>query len=231
MTDLIDDPAGPDQRPDLDWSDGVPVARRFDDPYYSLENGLAETRHVFLQGNGLPDRFQPGFHIAELGFGTGLNCLTALLAWRTSGQTGPLRFSSFEAFPMPPADMARALQPFAELGDLADWLPRALAGSPDRVTTDELDLTIIRGDARQTVPDWSGQADAWFLDGFAPAKNPELWEPALLSAVGRKTARGGTFATYTAAGTVRRALAEAGFHVTRTQGFGRKRHMTTGVMA
>ena len=94
------------QNAELDWrEDRVPVSVRFDDPYFSLEDGLAETRHVFLAGNGLPDRFGDGFHIAELGFGTGLNLLTALDAWRKTGQSGTLRFTSFEAFPMTPEDM------------------------------------------------------------------------------------------------------------------------------
>jgi len=90
-----------DQPAELEWKEGgTPVSRRFDDPYFSLENGLEETRHVFLAGNDLPARFAPGFHIAELGFGTGLNMLAALIAWRHSGQKGALRFTSFEAFPM-----------------------------------------------------------------------------------------------------------------------------------
>ena len=91
-----------------------------------------------------------------------------------------------------------------------------------------LTATIILGDARQTLTTWTGKADAWFLDGFSPAKNPELWSPDLMAEVARHTAPGGTFATYTAAGHVRRALAEAGFTVTRQSGFGSKRHMTTG---
>ena len=89
---------------------------------------------------------------------------------------------------------------------------------------------IIIGDARQSLPAWQGRADAWFLDGFSPAKNPELWSPDLMAEVGRHTAPAGTFATYTAAGHVRRALAEAGFIVERRAGHGRKRHMTTGTL-
>ena len=89
-----------DQQADVDWQGPVPVARRFDDPYFSLEDGLAETAHVFLAGNDLPKRFHSDFHIAELGFGTGLNALAAWNLWRETGQTGQLRFTSFEAFPM-----------------------------------------------------------------------------------------------------------------------------------
>ena len=97
------------QQAQIEWRDGaVPVSTRFDDPYFSLENGLAETRHVFLAGNGLPGRFREGFHIAELGFGTGLNMLAALIAWQQSGAPGKLRFTSFEAYPMAAPDIARA---------------------------------------------------------------------------------------------------------------------------
>lgn len=212
----------------LDWQGGVPVSRAFDDPYYSLTDGLSETRHVFLAGNDLPARFAPGFHIAELGFGTGLNCLTALLAWRDAGMGGPLRFTSFEAHLLPPADITHALQVFPDLAPLAAPLAAVVGGNANAIP--DLDLTIVEGDARETLPHWAGRADAWFLDGFAPAKNPELWGAPLMAEVAAHTAPGGTFATYTAAGDVRRALAAAGFEVTRAPGFGRKRHMSRGVL-
>ena len=222
---------GEHQHPDLDWRGDVPVALGFEDPYFSLENGLAETRHVFLAGNGLPERFGEGFHIAELGFGTGLNCLTALLAWRQAGAPGRLSFTTFERFPMAAADMARALSVYPELDAVAAPMLEALGAGQRRVLTEDLDLTVIAGDARHTLALWPGLADAWFLDGFAPAKNPEMWEPALLVEVARHTAPGGTFATYSAAGGVRRGLAEAGFAVERVPGFGSKRHMTLGRLA
>ncbi len=214
-----------DQHAELTWREGqIPVSDRFDDPYFSLQNGLEETRHVFLAGNDLPARFEPGFHIAELGFGTGLNMLTAWSAWERAGQTDPLTFTSFEAFPMAPEDMSRALAAFPEL---TPWTERFLAewqsGTCDLGT---LRLEVIEGDARHTLPAWRGQADAWFLDGFSPAKNPELWGADLLQHVADHTASGGTVATYTAAGFVRRGLEDAGFSVTRAPGYGRKRHMT-----
>lgn len=219
------------QHADLTWRDsGVPVSTRFDDPYFSLENGLAETAYVFLQGNGLPERFADGFHIAELGFGTGLNLLAALRLWRQSGAQGRLHFTSFEAFPMQAAEMRRAHAAFAEIAQIsADLMPR-LEASPKQLSLPDLEFTLIEGDARETVPQWQGRADAWFLDGFSPAKNPELWDAALMQALARRTAPMGTAATYTAAGFVRRNLAEAGFDVRRIKGFGRKRHMTTAQM-
>lgn len=215
------------QEPKTLWRDGrVPVSARFDDPYFSLDNGLAETRYVFLDGNGLPQRFSPGFHIAELGFGTGLNLLAAWQAWRVAGVSGPLRYTGFEAYPLAPDDLARALSAFPDVAPLAEPLIAAWARGATRLEADDLLAEVHLGDARQTVPAWDGQADAWFLDGFAPAKNPELWDPSLLKTVAARTRPGGTAATYTAAGAVRRGLAEAGFDLERRPGFGRKRHMT-----
>ena len=219
-------PPVPPHAPALDWRDGViPVSQRFDDPYFSLAGGLDETRHVFLAGNDLPARFRDGFHIAELGFGTGLNLLATLLA-----HTGPgtLRFTSFEAFPLPTADIARALAAFPETAPVADSFLNQWDNGNRTLRFPNLTAEVIIGDARETLPGWPALADAWFLDGFSPAKNPELWSPDLMAEVARHTAPGGTFATYTAAGHVRQSLAEAGFSVTRQPGFGRKRHMTTG---
>ncbi|HSF65454.1 MAG TPA: tRNA (5-methylaminomethyl-2-thiouridine)(34)-methyltransferase MnmD [Paracoccaceae bacterium] len=213
----------------LDWrEDGIPVSTRFDDPYFSLQGGLAETRHVFLDGNDLPARLAPGFHIAELGFGTGLNLIAALIAWRAAGIAGPLRFTSFEAFPMTAPDMARALRAFPEAAATAAPLLDQWAAGVRHLTLPDLQAQIILGDARDTLPRWDGMADAWFLDGFSPAKNPELWSGDMMAQVAAHTAPGGTFATYTAAGHVRRALQAAGFQVERRAGFGHKRHMTAG---
>lgn len=210
---------------DLSWRDGlIPVSTRFDDPYFSLGDGFAETRHVFLGGNDLPARFKPGFHIAELGFGTGLNMLAAWALWDQSGRDGALHFTSFEAFPMAQPDMAQALQAFPDLAPRAErFLSVWQGGSCD---LGNLHLTVVEGDARETLPLWAGRADAWFLDGFSPAKNPELWGEPLMQAVADHTAEGGTAATYTAAGFVRRGLEAAGFCVERSPGYGRKRHMT-----
>lgn len=206
----------------LTWRDGdIPVSTRFDDPYFSLNGGLRETQHVFLQGNDLPARLTPGFHVAELGFGTGLN----LLALAQIADM-PIRFTSFEAFPMTRAELARAHAAFPELADLAAPLQRAWPATQFQLG--QVSVQIILGDARDTLAQWQGQADAWFLDGFSPAKNPELWSEALLAEVGRHTAKNGSFATYTAAGHVRRALAAAGFAVERAQGYAGKRHMSRG---
>ena len=218
-----DDPSGAA----LDWRrlDGqreIPVSRRFDDPYFSLSGGLEETRHVFLAGNDLPARLRPGFHVAETGFGTGLNLLALAQV-----ATVPVRFTSFELFPLTLPDLARAHAAFPALEPLAAQL-RAGWGQRD-IRVGQVAARIIIGNACETLPAWEGTADAWFLDGFSPARNPELWSADLLAAVGAHTARGGSFATYTAAGHVRRALHAAGFHVTRAPGFAGKRHMSRGV--
>lgn len=220
---------------DLDWRDdprggAIPISRRFDDPYFSLDNGLEETRHVFLAGNDLPARFGGDVRIGELGFGTGLNFLVLWQAWSAAGCPGTIHFTTFEAFPMSPPEMARALAAFPELNRFALPLLAAMqGGSPDH-DFGGIRLTIIPGDVRDTLPRWTGQADAWFLDGFSPAKNPEMWEAPVMNEVARHTAPGGTLATYTAAGHVRAKLAAAGFDVTRQPGYGRKRHMTTARM-
>lgn len=215
------------QPDNIEWRANVPFSIQFDDPYYSADNGLAEAQHVFLSGNGLPKRFSPEFQIAELGFGTGLNLLVALAAWRKSGVKGILHFTSFEAFPLTPEQMIKAHEAFPELKKLAIELASHWGNT---VTLPDLKFDLILGDARDTLPAWPQKADAWFLDGFSPSKNPELWEPTLMTDVAHHTKAGGSCATYTAAGFVRRGLQKAGFAITRTPGFGRKRHMTQGTM-
>lgn len=213
----------------LNWRDGViPVSTRFDDPYFSLGNGLAETRHVFLAGNDLPARLTPGFRIAELGFGTGLNMLATLIALHQTACPGPIYYTSFEAFPLPAPDIARALDALPEARAIADPFLSLWDQGQRQFTLDGMQVDVIVGDARQTLPAWQGLVDAWFLDGFSPAKNPELWSESILQQVARHTAPKGSFATYTAAGHVRRSLAQVGFAVERRPGHGHKRHMTQG---
>ena len=209
-------------QPQLEWREGgIPVSTRFDDPYFSLAGGLEETRHVFLAGNDLPARLRPGFHVAELGFGTGLNCL-ALAQMATC----PVVMTSFEAYPMSVAQLEQAHFAFPELATLAAELRQGWG--QDRIQVGQVELRLVIGDIAETLPRWQGAADAWFLDGFSPAKNPQMWATEIMAQVALHTAPLGTFATYTAAGAVRRDLEAAGFTVQRQPGFGRKRHMTTG---
>jgi tRNA 5-methylaminomethyl-2-thiouridine biosynthesis bifunctional protein len=220
--------------PEVSFRDGVPYAARFDDGYYSAEDGLAETRHVFLDGNDLPARLARGGHltIAETGFGTGLNLLAVMELMARHPQCH-LDFISLEAFPLDAAIMALAHEPFAELAGHAAALRRAL---PPRwpgyhlVTLCEgrLTLHLHYGDAPEILPSLDIRADAWFLDGFAPARNLRMWQPDVLAQIGRLTRGGGTFASFTAAGDVRRGLEAAGFAVERVPGYGRKRQMIRG---
>jgi tRNA U34 5-methylaminomethyl-2-thiouridine-forming methyltransferase MnmC len=206
----------------------LPLSTRFGDTYFSASGGLAESRHVFLDGNGLPSRFRPGFHIAELGFGTGLNMLATLLLWRSSSPQGTLRFTSFEAHPLSAGQIARALEAFPDVAAIATPFLEAWGAGHRRFTCEGLVAEVIVGDAHSTLPAWQGTADAWFLDGFSPAKNPQMWSQELLAELARHSNPGATFATYSAAGHVRRNLAAAGFAVHRRQGFGSKRHMSHG---
>ena len=221
-----------DQRANIVWRDGgVPVSSKFDDPYYSLDNGLAEARHVFLDGNGLPERCCNGFQVAELGFGTGLNVLALAKALERTQTASLVSYTSFEAHPVTATDMERALDAFPDVREFSKSLISAWRQGHLRADIGpNLKLEVVLGDARETMPVWSGSADAWFLDGFSPAKNPELWGEDLLAEVARHTNPGGTAATYTAAGQVRRALITGGFEVERRAGFGRKRHMTVARM-
>ena len=219
------------------WHDGdMPFSTRFGDHFYSRENGLAETRHVFLAANGLPERWADGRDtaIAELGFGTGLNMLAAWQAWKAARRPGQrLAFASFELYPMDRAAMARALGRWPELAVEREAFLALWPESPPRTDFvadlgDGFSLSVLIGEARRRIGDLNEPVDAWFLDGFAPARNPEMWTDALLAAVFAATRPGGTFATYAAAGRVRRALQTAGFDVERLKGFGGKREMLAG---
>lgn len=219
----------------VQWRNGnVPFSPRFADTYFSDVDGRAETREVFLGGNGLPARWDRGetFTIAELGFGTGLNFLETARHWLQCAPPGAtLRFISFERFPMNHADIMKVLAVWPDLVPLAltylvGWPGK---GSSFSVTRDGVSLEVRLGDARTLIEDAAFVADAWYLDGFSPAQNPELWDEDLLACVFSRTAPGGTFSTYTAAGWVRRNLQTAGFAVERVPGYGRKRERLQGV--
>lgn len=227
-----------DERDDeIVWHEGdMPFSTRFGDHFYSRENGLAETRHVFLGGNRLQARWQGAddFKIAELGFGTGLNMLTTWQTWKASRREGQhLTFTSFEKFPLDGETLGRALANWPELtvevaALLAAWPnPKPLE---DVVVDldDGFQLQLMIGDAADRLGKWNGTVDAWYLDGFAPARNPDMWSTDLLAQVFEKTRPGGTFATYAAAGWVRRNLQVAGFAVERLPGHGMKREMLAG---
>ncbi|MTH98358.1 tRNA (5-methylaminomethyl-2-thiouridine)(34)-methyltransferase MnmD [Roseibium sp. RKSG952] len=233
--------------PELTWlEDGVPKAAQFDDTYFSRAGGLSETRHVFLAGNGLPDRWadRQRFTIGEFGFGTGLNFLATLREARRSHPGLRLTYVSFELFPMSAGQLDLALSAFPDLKAeaqelLEHWAPRA---GWQTVPLGEATLVLGIGDARDLIAGLEtgggdprsnagrpvDPVDAWYLDGFSPAKNPELWDERLLQHAAVLTASDGTCATYTSAGWVRRNLEAAGFEMKKVRGFAGKREMSVG---
>lgn len=221
-----------DASPLLTWTEeGEPRSGRFGDVYFSRDDGLAETRAVFLEGCGLPDawRGRDRFTVAELGFGTGLNIAALLDLWRrTRPEGGRLHIFSVEGFPLTAAEAARALGAWPELAEatkalIANW-PAATPGF-HRVDLPGFDavLDVGVGDAAWALEQWSGAADAWFLDGFSPALNPGMWSPEVMALIAKRSAPGARLATFTVAGAVRRGLAEQGFVVEKRPGHGRKR--------
>ncbi|HFK5688032.1 TPA: bifunctional tRNA (5-methylaminomethyl-2-thiouridine)(34)-methyltransferase MnmD/FAD-dependent 5-carboxymethylaminomethyl-2-thiouridine(34) oxidoreductase MnmC [Enterobacter hormaechei subsp. steigerwaltii] len=230
-------------------AEGTPVSRDFDDVYFSNDNGLEETRYVFLEGNHLSTRFPEHprslFVVAESGFGTGLNFLTLWQAFDQFRAAHPeatlqrLHFISFEKFPLTAHDLRLAHQRWPELTHWAEQLqaqwPPAIGGIHRLILDDgRVTLDLWLGDINDLTDklddSMNQKVDAWFLDGFAPAKNPDMWSPHLFSAMARLARPGATLATFTSAGFVRRGLQEAGFAMRKTKGFGRKRDMLVGVM-
>ncbi|MDR2875115.1 MAG: FAD-dependent 5-carboxymethylaminomethyl-2-thiouridine(34) oxidoreductase MnmC [Methylobacillus sp.] len=225
-------------QPMLDWQNGQPVSALYGDVYFSRASGIAETRHVFLRGNRLRERWatlaRDHFTIAETGFGTGLNFLCAWQLWREAAPPDArLHFVSAEKFPLANDELQRALALWPELAEFSRQLIaryRRIVPGWQRLTFDEgrVTLTLLVGDARATLPQLAADVDAWFLDGFSPAKNSEMWQPEIFRAIARLATPGCTFATFTSAGFVRRGLQDAGFVVEKTEGYGSKREMLRG---
>lgn len=244
---------------------GTPVSTQFDDIYFSKQDGLAETRYVFLEQNQLQTQLEqldvestPVFHIGETGFGTGLNFLAT---WELINQineqraahnatTSPikLKFTSFEKYPLTKIDLQKALLHWPALSDLATLL---LAQYPDTFELNQavpqsnnstivtlqlneglVELNLVIGDVNEQMPTLLNhypKINAWFLDGFAPSKNPDMWTPGLFSNIAALSSNHATLATFTAAGLVRRGLIEVGFDVKKVKGFGRKREMLAAI--
>lgn len=224
-------------RKDIDWREGVPVAPEFDDVYYSLDDGLEETNFVFLSGIGAPDTWQytDQFVIAETGFGTGLNFLATYQKWVESGASGRLIYVSVEAYPMSEEALERAHEPFTQVRQYAEklraaWPPPSPGFHPRYFEEGKVQLLLLFGDAATNFAELQGEVDAWYLDGFAPAKNPDMWSEELFDQIARLSKPGARFATFTAAGFVKRGLAARGFDVQKTRGFGRKRERLIGCM-
>lgn len=219
-------------RPELDWKpDGTPVARGHDDVYFSAHDGLEETRATFLKACGLPERWagREDFTVAELGFGTGLNFLALWQLWQVHrpGPSARLHFVSFEGALMTAEEAARALARWPDLAGLAEMLaenwPERARGIQRTGFPDGVSLTLHLDDINTALPRSDVLADAWFLDGFAPAKNAGMWAETLWPLIAARSNEGAKVGTYTVAGTVRRGLSAAGFHVVKAPGHGRKR--------
>jgi tRNA 5-methylaminomethyl-2-thiouridine biosynthesis bifunctional protein len=230
----------------LDWNEaGTPVSSDFGDVYFSNDNGLSETRYVFLQQNRLPARFShhdsDSFVIGETGFGTGLNFLATMAAFlEQAPQTGNgarLHFISFEKYPLTQRDLSKALAAWPELAPLsqdliAQW-PLPVQGCHRlQFAKGRIRLDLWFGDIKEMLPQVphqeGGLVDAWYLDGFSPAKNPEMWTQALFDGLARLARPDASIATFTCAGFVRRGLIAAGFAMKKVKGHGSKREMLIG---
>ncbi|MDB5813613.1 MAG: 5-methylaminomethyl-2-thiouridine methyltransferase [Rhodocyclales bacterium] len=216
--------------------DGTPFSQVYGDVYHTAGGALDQARHVFLGGNGLPARWQgrKRFVIVETGFGLGHNFLATWQAWRTDPQAGGrLHFVSTEKHPVSAADLARAhaasgVQPLLSQQLLAQW-PLLLPGF-HRLEFDagRVILTLLFGDAARMLSQCVARADAIYLDGFAPAKNPQMWSAEVFAALAGLSQPGTTLATWSVASKVRADLTEAGFDIHKTQGFTGKREMLVG---
>ncbi len=229
---------GEDHKAELHEKDlGAPRSEEFGDVYFSALDGLAETRHVFLDSNNLPGGWQDkkNFTIIETGFGTGLNFLAAAQLFRdtaTAGQT--LHFVSVEKFPLSAGQIAEYLDHWrGEFPAIFDTLianyPLPLPGFHRIEFGQNITLTLIFDDANDALRRIEAKADCWFLDGFRPASNPDMWSEKVFAAMASLSHKGTSFATFTAAGFVKRGLEGAGFDVRKVKGFGRKRDMLAGI--
>ncbi|NDU91743.1 MAG: tRNA (5-methylaminomethyl-2-thiouridine)(34)-methyltransferase MnmD, partial [Ferrovum sp.] len=197
------------------FEDGVLRAPTFNDVYHSADGGIAQSTSVFLSGNALPERWlnHPSFQILETGFGIGLNFLVAWSAWRNTvnNPDARLHFVSFEKFPLTRADLAKVLSPYTTLSSLSEallaaWPPLVAGFHQLEFDNGRVTLTLILGDIQETLPQLAMAADAVFLDGFAPEKNPRMWDDWVIRHVARQTVYQGALATWCVAGNVRRCL-------------------------
>ncbi|MBV2234706.1 MAG: bifunctional tRNA (5-methylaminomethyl-2-thiouridine)(34)-methyltransferase MnmD/FAD-dependent 5-carboxymethylaminomethyl-2-thiouridine(34) oxidoreductase MnmC [Sterolibacterium sp.] len=227
-------------------ADGTPYSATYDDIYHSSDGGLGQARHVFLAGNQLlptataPARWQQSaqrsqFVIVETGFGLGLNFLATWQAWQQDAQAcSRLHYIAFEQHPFRADDLARLHARWPELAEYAaalraQWPPLVPGAHRLELAAGRLLLTLFFGDAQQLLPKLRARVDAFYLDGFSPAKNPALWSGRIYSNLARLAAPAATLATWCVAGQVRKALQDAGFILQKTPGYGGKREMLRGV--
>lgn len=224
----------------LQWSDdGQLRSLDYGDVYFQLKKGLDESRYVYLDGNKLHDRFaktKGAFHIAETGFGSGLNfLLTAQLFAQAAPPDARLVYASIEKHPVARTDLETI---YAHFGELSPWSQPLLEQYPPLIEgfhtlhfmNGRIRLILLFGDIADVLPQLHGKFDAWHLDGFAPKYNPDMWTENVYAQVAARTKPGGTVASFSSAGHVRRGLAAAGFDVKKVKGFGFKWSSTTATM-
>ncbi len=221
----------------VEWKNGMPYSPEFGVIYFSVENGRQETEHVFVQGNQLESRFkfaQHGFTIIETGFGTGLNFFTVTDKWlQMAPAQAQLTFISIEKYPLNHSDMQQACECWPEFSRIQQQFLALYAsikpGLNDWQVTNNISLQLWIADALDALSVITQPTDAWLLDGFAPAKNPAMWNEWLFARMAQLSNPGiSTFATFTSAGHARRGLQSAGFEVSKHPGYGKKREMSSG---
>lgn len=221
---------------DLTWADNdTPKSTVFDDVYYNPANGLEESTHVFIDGNNLTNRWQrlsyECFTVAELGFGTGLNFMLTWQAFDKAETDAALHFISIEKYPLAKQDIAKALAPWQNV-----WGTRLKSflnyynplDTLDIQLNDTVRLTVYFEDVTTALPRIEQTVDAWYLDGFAPSKNADMWSDTVFAQMARLSRQETSFSTFTAAGFVKRGLHSAGFDVQKRKGYGRKKESLYG---
>jgi tRNA 5-methylaminomethyl-2-thiouridine biosynthesis bifunctional protein len=226
------------QYANIKWINNQPYSIDFNDIYFNSEDGLQETKYVFIEHNQLNQRFaaleNSSFTIIETGFGSGLNFLAVAAHWLALAPSGAtLHYISIEKTPLKLDNLRRAHEAWPEFAAIShEFLQQYTnlkAGTNQiSIAGRRIDISLQVDDILTALPQISQKADAWILDGFAPAKNAEMWSDEVLAHIARLSKYGTTFATFTSAGEVRRGLTHAGFHVEKHPGFGKKREMLSG---
>ena len=228
------------KKAELEWhDDGTPVSKKFGDVYFSIENGMAESRDVFLDGIGGPDTWNKTscYSIGETGFGTGLNFLVTWQEWQKTSRPGQkLRYVSIEGYPLSREQLKKSLAPWEELSDFSDQLIEAYPEISPGFHSLEFDqgnvsLLLLFGEVTEVLKQFSGQVDAWYLDGFTPEKNPEMWNEEVYKLLSQCSRAKAKVATFSVASHVRKGLEAAGFEMRETRDFPHKRERLVGQLS